>query len=236
MNEIDKHDMIAARVRNIRHRIDNAATACGRDPKSVTLLAVTKTVPADRILPAIHAGLTCFGENYIQEAMDKIEVLSDHPVSWHFIGHLQSNKAKYAVRHFDLIHTVDSLKLARELDRQAEKCDKVQRILIQVNVGAEASKSGAAIEETIELVEKISHLPHLSIQGLMTLPPYFDDPDRARPYFHSLAHLKYRIDEAGFDNVEMTELSMGMSGDFEAAIEEGATLVRIGTALFGERA
>ena len=235
MNDVEKLDMISARIRNIRHRIEHAATACGRDPKSVKLVAVTKTVPVDRIIPAIHAGLTCFGENYIQEAAEKIEALSGQAVSWHFIGHLQSNKAKYAVRYFDLIHSVDSLKLAKEIDRQAEKRDKIQRILIQVNVGAEMSKSGAAIEETIELVEKISHLENLSIRGLMTLPPYFDDPERAKPFFQSLAHLKYRIDEAGFDNVAMEELSMGMSGDFEAAIEEGATLVRIGTAIFGAR-
>ena len=156
-------------------------------------------------------------------------------MSWHFIGHLQSNKAKYVVRAFDLIHSVDSLKLAAEISRQAEKLGKMQDILVQVNVGGESSKSGATPKDALDLVTAISRLSHLRVLGLMTLPPFFDAPEKVRPYFRALADLKQKIQAANLPGVEMKDLSMGMSGDFEAAIAEGATLVRIGTLLFGER-
>ncbi|MBT8339522.1 MAG: YggS family pyridoxal phosphate-dependent enzyme, partial [Desulfatitalea sp.] len=157
------------------------------------------------------------------------------PVRWHFIGHLQSNKARYAVRMFDLIHTLDSVKLALEINKQAGKIGKHQQVLVQVNISGETGKSGIDAKSAVALVEQISHLEHLSIQGLMTMPPFFDDPDRARPYFAALRHLRDRIADLRLVHVAMAELSMGMTGDFEAAIEEGATLVRIGTALFGAR-
>ena len=226
---------IKERLTNIRNRIREAAETCGRDPHTVRLVAVSKTKPADSVLNAIEAGVTILGENYIQEARDKISTLASHPVSWHFIGHLQTNKAKYAVKLFDLIHSVDSLKLARQLDHEAEKVNKIQNILIQINVGKEATKSGVSSEDAVLLIEEISKLPNLSIRGLMTMPPFFDDPDRARPYFKELADLWHYIRGRNIPNVVMEELSMGMTGDFKVAIECGSTLVRIGTAIFGRR-
>lgn len=226
---------IKERLTNIKNRIREAAEICGRDPHTVRLVAVSKTKPADSVLSAIEAGVTILGENYIQEARDKINTLASHPVSWHFIGHLQSNKAKYAVKLFDLIHSVGSLKLARQLDHEAKKVDKIQNILIQVNVGKEATKSGASSEDAVSLIVETSKLPNLSIRGLMTMPPFFDDPERARPYFKELADLGHHIRSRNIPNVRMEELSMGMTGDFKAAIACGSTLVRIGTAIFGRR-
>ena len=222
-------------LNNVLNRIHQAAAACGRDPGSVRLVAVSKTVPADRVREAIDAGVSILGENYVQEAREKINALSSQPVSWHFIGHLQSNKAKYAVQLFDLIHSVDSIKLARELDKQANKINKIQPILIQVNMGMEATKSGVYEADTLTLVEEISRLKHVLVNGLMTMPPYFDEPERARPFFASLRNLMHQIKKEAIPNIALKELSMGMTGDFEAAIEEGATLVRIGTAIFGKR-
>jgi pyridoxal phosphate enzyme (YggS family) len=201
----------------------------------VRLVAVSKTVPAERVEAAIKAGVQILGENYVQEARDKFNALSAYPVQWHFIGHLQSNKAKYAVRLFNLIHSVDSLKLARELDKQAARVDKVQNILVQVNIAEEATKSGAAVEETLNLVKAVAKLEHVALKGLMTMPPYFYEPEKARPFFKQLRLLRDRIAKENIGNVSLEELSMGMTGDFEVAIEEGATLVRIGTAIFGER-
>ncbi|MDZ7832846.1 MAG: YggS family pyridoxal phosphate-dependent enzyme [Desulfobacterales bacterium] len=222
-------------LKEIHQRINDAAVACGRAPESVKLVAVSKTVPAEQIRPAVEAGVSILGENYIQEAGEKIEQLSELNVSWHFIGHLQSNKAKYAVRWFDLIHTVDSAKLAKEISKQAAKHDKVQKILIQVNVGMEASKAGIPEKEAIPLVREISGLENIAVKGLMTIPPFFDAPEQVRPYFKALAVLKDKIADENILNVFMEELSMGMSGDFETAVCEGATLVRIGTAIFGAR-
>lgn len=222
-------------LEKINRRIREAAVACGRDPKAVRLVAVSKTVPAERIRPAIEGGVEILGENYIQEAGDKIDQLADADVSWHFIGHLQSNKAKFAVRWFDLIHTVDSVKLAREINKQAAKIDKIQNILIQVNIGMEDSKSGAGERDALSLIREISPLENIAVKGLMTIPPFFDAPERVRPYFKALVSLRDKITAGKIPNVSTEELSMGMSGDFETAICEGATLVRIGTAIFGER-
>lgn len=208
---------------------------CGRDPERIRLVAVSKTVNAQRVAEAIDAGVTVLGENYIQEARDKISTLVDRPVAWHFIGHLQSNKAKYAVRMFDLIHSVDSLKLASALDKAAQKAGKRQDILIQVNISGEESKSGTTAGEALDLVRKAGRLTHIRIRGLMTMPPFFDQPDLARPFFRRLAELSRRIADEQVPGVSMDELSMGMTGDYEVAIEEGATLVRIGTAIFGSR-
>lgn len=223
------------KIKQINDRIGEAARSCGRDPETVKLVAVSKTIPADRVLTAIQAGVTDLGENYIQESREKFNTLATHPVTWHFIGHLQSNKAKYAVRMFDLIHTVDKLKLAREIDKNAGKIDKIQDVLVQVNISEEATKSGVSEEGTLELVQEISRLPNLSLKGLMTMPPFFDQPEKARPYFKALVRLRDRILEQEIPNISLDELSMGMTGDFETAIQEGATLVRIGTAIFGER-
>lgn len=223
------------RLARIRKRIADAAVACGRDPESVRLVAVSKTMDAGRVARAIDAGAAILGENYIQEARDKFNALYDRPVVWHFIGHLQSNKAKYAVRMFDLIHSVDSLKLARALDKEARKNDKAQDILVQVNISREETKSGIGETGAVELVTQIAGLENIRVKGLMTMPPFFDAPEQARPYFRQLARLRDRIVEANIPGVCMQELSMGMTGDFEVAIAEGATLVRIGTAIFGAR-
>ena len=214
------------------HRI---SVSCNRDPETVRLVTVSKTIESTKVKAAIDAGATLLGENYIQEARAKIEALKACPVTWHFIGHLQSNKAKYAVKLFDLIHTVDSLKLAEEINRQALKIGKVQKILIQVNLSGETTKSGTDKEASISLIRKISPLKNISVMGLMTMPPFFSNPEKARPYFRSLRMLAQRIEKASIPNVCMKELSMGMTGDYVTAIEEGATLVRIGTAIFGKR-
>jgi len=223
------------RINSVRERIREAARACNRSESDIRLVAVSKTMPAEIVKEAIEVGMTDFGENYIQEAREKITTLSNYPVTWHFIGHLQSNKAKYAVRMFDLIHSVDSLKLARELDKCAQKNNKVQDILIQVNVAREDSKSGIYAEDTLQLLKEIARLENVAVKGLMTMPPYFNAPDRVRPFFAALRQLRDRIKNEELSNISMDELSMGMTGDFEAAIEEGATMVRVGTAIFGER-
>jgi hypothetical protein len=198
-------------------------------------VAVSKTVPVEKIREGIVAGVVDLGENYVQEAREKIETLADQPLTWHLIGHLQSNKAKYAARLFDLIHSVDSVKLARALDKEARKNSKLQPVLIQVNIAGEQTKSGVSEAEAVELVQQVSRLENLSVRGLMTMPPYFNAPEKVRPYFRRLRELRDRIAAMNLPGVSMDELSMGMTGDFEAAIEEGATMVRIGTAVFGER-
>jgi hypothetical protein len=222
------------RLENVNDRINKAALKCGRDPENIHLVAVSKTIPANRVKEAIELGVTILGENYVQEARDKFNLLGTYPVSWHFIGHLQTNKAKYAVRLFDLIHSVDTLKLARELDKQAKKVNKVQDILIQINVSKEPSKSGSDMENAANLIKDIERLENLSVKGLMAMPPFFNNPEKARPYFIALRNLRDQIQKT-LPGVALDELSMGMTGDFEVAIEEGATFVRIGTAIFGER-
>jgi PLP dependent protein len=223
------------RLQNVKNRIETAARGCGRNPETIRLVAVSKTVPTNRVRQAIEAGATILGENYVQEARTKFNDLATYPVSWHFIGHLQSNKAKYAVRLFDLIHSVDTLKLARELDKQSHKINKIQEVLIQVNISEEASKSGVNVKDTYNLLKDISLLENLSVKGLMTMPPYFNAPEKVRPYFAALRGLRDRLEQKGLLNMSLSELSMGMTGDFEVAIQEGATLVRIGTAIFGKR-
>ncbi len=223
------------RLKNVNDRINDAAYACGRNPETIRLVAASKTIPVDMVREAINAGVTILGESYIQEAREKTTELSACPVSWHFIGHLQTNKAKYAVRLFDLIHTVDSLKLARELNKQAKKINKIQSIMIQINISMESSKSGVYEQDSLSLIRDISCLQNLSIEGLMTMPPFFNSPEKARPYFSALRRLRDQIKKEAIQNVLTKELSMGMTGDFEVAIEEGATLVRIGTAIFGKR-
>jgi len=223
------------RLERIKARIKKTAAACNRPVASIRLVAVCKTMPAEVVREAIEAGVTDLAENYIQEAKEKVNALVTYPTTWHFIGHLQSNKAKYAVRLFDLIHSVDSLKLAQELDKYAQKNDKTQAILIQVNVAKEDSKSGVYVEDTLQLLREVSRLEHISVKGLMTMPPYFNAPEKVRPFFAALRELRDQINKEGIPNISMDELSMGMTGDFEAAIEEGATMVRIGTAIFGDR-
>jgi hypothetical protein len=223
------------RLATIEQRIQATAANCGRNPHTIRLVAVSKTMPADVVKQAILAGVEILGENYIQEAREKFKALSNESVTWHFIGHLQTNKAKYAVRMFDLIHSVDSLKLAAELDKQAAKLDKLQKILVQVNISQEATKSGVTLANTMALMRQIAEYKHLTVLGLMTVPPFFNQPEKVRPYFKALRNLGDQIVKENIPGVSMQELSMGMTGDFETATEEGATLVRIGTAIFGER-
>ena len=223
------------RLAAIQDRISTAAQACQRDPESVRLVAVSKTIPTDVVREAIEAGAEILGENYVQEARSKFNDLHAYDVAWHFIGHLQSNKAKYAVRIFDLIHSVDSLKLVKELNKQAHKVGKIQSILIQVNIAQEDTKSGVAPSEALNLVRNAAEFENVAVKGLMTMPPYFNNPEKVRPFFAGLRELSHTIASQNIPGVTMQELSMGMTGDFEAAIEEGATLVRVGTAIFGER-
>jgi hypothetical protein len=225
---------IAENLARVKERIAGAALRAGRRPDGVKLVGVTKTVDLPRVELAVQAGLEILGENYVQEAREKLGRFEGR-VRWHFIGRLQSNKAKYAVQLFDLIHTVDSLKLAEELHRRAQALGRVIPVLIQVNVAAEATKGGVRPEEAPTLIREAVRLGNLRIQGLMTMPPYLRDPERVRPYFRRLRELSEEIAAVGFTGVEMAELSMGMSGDLEVAVEEGATLVRVGTAIFGER-
>jgi len=215
----------------VRERIEGAAQRAGRNPKEIHLVAVSKTVEVARIKEAIEAGVSILGENYVQEAQKKIETIG-RPVSWHFIGHLQSNKARYAVRLFDVVHSTDSIPLAEELDRRAAQSDRMLKVMIEVNLSKEATKFGTDEERLFHLAKKIQDLKHLSLEGLMTMPPYFDSPEMSRPYYTALRELKERMVKQG---IPMSELSMGMSNDFEIAIQEGATYVRIGTAIFGPR-
>ncbi len=217
---------LADNIQSVRERIDAAARRAGRAPEEIRLVAVTKTVEPERIEQALSAGLTLFGESKMQEANAKIPLVSGR-ARWHFIGHLQTNKARDAVALFELIHSVDSLKLAVELSKWAEREGKTQPILLEVHVSGEASKFGIKPEDLPAALEQIRALPRIEVQGLMTIPPFTDDPQKARPYFRRLRELR---DAAG-----LAQLSMGMTLDFEVAIEEGATIVRIGTAVFGER-
>ena len=234
--------IIRENLLRVMERIERAARKAGRDPKEINLVAVSKTVEVARIKEAIEAGVSILGENYIQEAQKKIEEIGrpacterfgeGRPLSWHFIGHLQSNKAKYAIRLFDMIHSLDSHPLAEELNHKAEQANRVINVMIEVNLSKETTKFGTDEDRVLNLAGKIQTLQHLSLEGLMTMPPYFDSPEMSRPYYIALRELKERMVKEG---IPMKELSMGMSHDFEIAIEEGATYVRVGTAIFGLR-
>jgi hypothetical protein len=215
----------------VMEQIVKAAQRAGRDPSEVKLVVVSKTVESARIKEAIEAGVSILGENYVQEAQKKIDEIG-RTVSWHFVGHLQSNKAKYAIRLFDMIHSLDSISLAEELNRRAEKEGRTMNAMIEVNLSGEATKSGAEEARVFDIARRVLNLSHLSLVGLMTMPPYFDDPRLSRPYYIRLRELKEKMIKEG---IPLRELSMGMSNDFEIAIEEGATFVRVGTAIFGER-
>jgi len=240
--QIVKMSTVKENLLRVIERIERAARKVNRNPDEIHLVAVSKTVEAGRIKEAIEAGVSILGENYVQEAQKKIEEIGrpacterfgeGRPVSWHFIGHLQSNKVKYAVRLFDMIHSVDSLPLAEELNRRAEQANQVIKVMIEINLSKEATKFGADEKKVKNLAGGIQNLNHLSLEGLMTMPPYFDSPEMSRPYFIALRELKEKM---GKEGIPVKELSMGMSNDFEIAIEEGATYVRVGTAIFGPR-
>jgi len=222
---------IKENLMRVMERIEKAAQRVGRNPAEIKLVAVSKTVEAARVKEAIEGGVSILGENYVQEAQKKIEEIG-RPVAWHFIGHLQSNKAKYAVRLFDMIHSIDSLPLAQELNRRAEQAGRVIQALIEVNLSGEATKFGTEEERALDIARGMANFKNLSLEGLMTMPPYFESPEMSRPYYVQLRGLKEKM---GREDILLKELSMGMSNDFEVAIEEGATYVRVGTAIFGER-
>jgi hypothetical protein len=222
-------------VERIQERIQLACQRAGRPAEDVRLIAVSKTKPAEAIREAYAAGLREFGENRVQEAAAKRKELADLDAAWHLIGHLQSNKAKQAVQLFASIHSVDSLNLAEKIDRAAASLGRKLPVLIEVHLGEEASKFGVEEDALLQLAEKIGALPSIELRGLMTLPPFFDIPEDVRPFFRRLREMAERLEARNLPGVSMRELSMGMSHDFEIAIEEGATIVRVGTAIFGGR-
>jgi pyridoxal phosphate enzyme (YggS family) len=240
-----KEKGLCENIKNIYRRISHAAMRVERDPCDVKLIAVTKTVDTERIKEAIDWGLRIFGESRVQEAKEKISNLKsqltppippfnkggwgEFLIEWHLIGHLQKNKAKTAVPLFDLIHSVDSKGLAEELNNHAEKAGKIQRVLIQVKLSEEETKHGVGKEDVINLIDAVMKMKNLKLEGLMTMPPYFDNPEMARPYFRELRELRDNANRLGY---KLPELSMGMTNDFEIAVEEGATMVRIGTGIF----
>ncbi|MBQ9421112.1 MAG: YggS family pyridoxal phosphate-dependent enzyme [Lachnospiraceae bacterium] len=222
---------------NLKHVEENIRKACersGRNREDVTLIAVSKTKPIPDLEEALRCGTDVFGENKVQEIRDKSPVLPES-VHWHMIGHLQANKVKYLIGVVDLIHSVDNDKLAEEIEKQAAKHNTVMDVLCEVNMAGEETKFGLTPEETPEFVRRISAHPHIRIRGLMTIAPYTDDPESNRVYFRGLRELKDKINAEHIPGVEMDMLSMGMTGDYEVAVEEGATFVRVGTGIFGER-
>ncbi|TET42624.1 MAG: YggS family pyridoxal phosphate-dependent enzyme [Elusimicrobia bacterium] len=219
-------------LERIKEKIRVKSELVGRDPQEITLVAVTKTVEADRIEEAIAAGVNIIGESRIQEAKEKYRKVESR-IIWHLVGHLQRNKAKDAVKIFDLIHSVDSAELAKEIDKQAKKIGKIQKILVEANVSGEESKYGLNPEGVITFLQEVSGLPNIKVEGLMTMAPFYENPEDCRPCFRKLRELIEEVKAKNIKNVEMTYLSIGMSNDFEVAIEEGSNMVRIGRAIFG---
>lgn len=223
---------IARNLTLVKQRMAQAAQRAGRDPAQVQLVAITKYLDLAGTQAAVAAGLQVLGENRIQEVLPKIEALAGAPITWHFVGHLQSNKARAVVEHFQLMHSLDSLRLAEALSCQAEKLGKRQRVLLQVNVSGEDTKFGAEPGKVIDLVRQVAQLPGVRIEGLMTMAPYEAEPEQTRPVFRGLRLLRNQLRDRCIPNTSWEYLSMGMTNDLEVAIEEGATLVRIGSALF----
>ena len=227
--------MIPENIERIRQRIALACSRRGRNPFEVTVVAVSKTFSGEMIREAVRAGLHDVGENYVQELLGKREELAGEDIRWHFIGHLQSNKVKYIAEWIHLIHALDNTSVARELDKRAEKSRRVLDVLIEVNTTGESSKFGVPPERTVKFVRDLAAYSNIRIAGLMTIGPFMPDPEASRPMFRQLRLLRDEVAALGQSNVDAKHLSMGMTGDFEVAIEEGATLVRIGTAIFGSR-
>jgi PLP dependent protein len=227
--------MIAENLKNLRKRIDLTCQKCGRKIDDVRLIAVSKTFSVELIQEAIVSGQIEFGENYVQELQEKHKALAERIVHWHFIGHLQSNKVKYIAEYVNLIHSVDDLNLGTEINKLAERCNRVQDVLVEIHTTDEATKFGVQPEHAILLIKELSQLSHLRVCGLMTMGPFSDNPNDSRSSFRCVTDLKKQIETEGIVNVQMRHLSMGMTHDFEVAIEEGSTIVRIGTAIFGRR-
>ncbi len=226
--------MLKENLKDVQGRIREACQRSGRDPREVTLVAVSKKKPLSDIEELLGTGQMEYGENYVQELCEKYEKISS-PVHWHMIGHLQRNKVKYIIDKVALIHSVDSFSLAEQIEKEAAKKGKIAEILLQVNVAHEETKFGLDLQGVTDLAEQICRLPHVRIRGLMTSAPYVSDPEENRGYFRALHQLFIDIRSKNIDNVSMDILSMGMTNDFEVAIEEGATMIRVGTAIFGER-
>ena len=226
--------IIAKNIKNIIHRIDQACQKVNRNPKDISLIAVSKTVSSEQLKIALDSGITHIGENRIQEAEKKFSVLGK-VATWHLIGHLQTNKVKKALQIFDFIHSVDSYYLAEEISRRAVQYQKNIKCFVEVNTSQEPSKFGVEPDKTLELVKRISLLPGIKIEGLMTIGAFLPDKEQVRPCFKMLRDLKEQIQQKGIDSVEMRYLSMGMTNDFEVAIEEGANMIRVGRAIFGNR-
>ena len=226
---------LESNLNSVRERIEKAAAKAGRDSSEIKLVAVTKKVEPERVIKAMNLSINTFGENYAQEFRDKFKVLEkevDQEIKWHFIGQLQKNKVKYVLGKVELIHSLDSLSVAEEINKRAENMGITVPVLIEVDTGGEESKGGINPSKLEEFLKELRCLSSIDVQGLMTMPPYFDDPETARPYFYRLRELRDSL-LASFP--KLNELSMGMSGDFEVAIEEGATIIRVGSAIFGER-
>ena len=226
--------MILENIKQVEENIIKSCEKVGRDPKEVTLIAVSKTKPYTAIEEALPSGVLDYGENKVQELTEKYEILPKD-IRWHMIGHLQRNKVKYLVGKVELIHFVDYLRLANQIETEFAKKNEIANILIEVNMANEESKFGITSETTEQLVREISKLEHVRIKGLMTIAPYTDNPETNREYFRNMKKLSVDITEKNIDNVSMNVLSMGMTGDYQVAIEEGATMIRVGTGIFGER-
>nr|WP_302624571.1 YggS family pyridoxal phosphate-dependent enzyme [uncultured Eubacterium sp.] len=226
--------MINENISKVRENIVKACEKAGRNPEEVTLIAVSKTKPVSAIEEALLSGTLDYGENKVQELCDKYDVLPKN-IRWHMIGHLQRNKVKYLVGKTYLVHSVDSLRLAEQIEKEFAKYNQVCDILVEVNIAQEESKFGISAKETEELIRKIAKFEHVRIKGLMTIAPYTEDPESNRDYFREIKKLSVDIRDKNIDNVSMDVLSMGMTGDYMVAVEEGATMVRVGTGIFGER-
>ena len=225
---------VAANYRKILNRVNETAAQCGRNPKDVKLLGAAKAQSVEAIRAAISAGVALIGENYVKETKEKKDQVTAS-VEWHLIGHLQRNKVKAAIELFDVIESLDNLALARALDKEAGKRGKIVRVFVEVNLGGEESKSGIAKNSVVSLLDEAAKLSCLRVEGLMTVPPFCENLEEVRPYFRELSDLRAKLNELRLPNVDLRELSMGMTHDYVVAIEEGATIVRIGTALFGPR-
>ncbi|MCX7923243.1 MAG: YggS family pyridoxal phosphate-dependent enzyme [Clostridia bacterium] len=230
----DNNDIIKQNIEEIKLKVENAAKKSGRSIEDIKIIAVTKTVDIDSMIKAFDEGLTTCGESKVQEFTHKYDTIK-RDCEWHFIGHLQTNKVKYIIDKIDFLHSLDSLELAKELQKKAEKINRIINVLVQVNVAGEESKFGIPPEQAVDFIKQVSLNKNLKVKGLMTIAPYTENPEEVRPVFKSMRKIFIDITQENIDNIDMAFLSMGMSNDFEVAIEEGANMVRIGTAIFGER-
>lgn len=226
--------MLADNLKKVRQNIDDSCRVCGRDPQEVTLVAVSKTKPVELLMEAYEAGARIFGENKVQEILDKYDQMPED-VEWHMIGHLQRNKVKYIIDKVAMIHSVDSLRLAQTIEQEAAKKDVTMKILLEVNVAEEESKFGLRMDEVLPLLQAIADFPHLQVVGLMTIAPMVDNPEENRVFFQKLKKLSVDITNKNINNITMSVLSMGMTGDYMVAVQEGSTMIRVGTGIFGER-